>query len=107
MPLYGITTEERDRRDRLAQQREEQERRTAAREADLQAWREQTRWGYSAVARPSAPSALSTMAQANAPEAWRIEWETSPALRAEFPSADHYVALRKAEGRGVVKGLFR
>lgn len=45
-------------------------------------------------ARPAAPA---NEAKASTPEGWKAEWEASAALKAEFPSAEAYVALMKSE----------
>jgi hypothetical protein len=37
--------------------------------------------------------------KATTPEGWKAEWETSDKLKAEFPTADAYVATMKRENR--------
>lgn len=44
---------------------------------------------------------------AQGPDAWRAEWGASAELQSEFPDANGYVALRKAETSGRVKVISR
>jgi len=46
-----------------------------------------------------------TLPTTQTPEAWRKEYAASPALQGEFVAADHYVAFRQAEARGLVRTL--
>lgn len=41
--------------------------------------------------------------QASTPEGWKAEWEASAKLKAEFPTADAYVAYKKGEASGRVR----
>lgn len=47
-----------------------------------------------AGAKPAAPA---NQAKASTPDGWKAEWEASEALKAEFTSAEAYVAIMKAE----------
>lgn len=50
--------------------------------------------------RPSASGDGGTAApKATTPEGWRAEYEASPKLQAEYPTADAYVAVKKREAR--------
>lgn len=55
-------------------------------------------------AAPAAPGAAVSAAAAT-PEGWRAEWEASETLKAAYPSADVYVAYKKAEAGGKVRIL--
>ena len=49
-----------------------------------------------ATARPAAPA---SQAKASTPEGWKAEYEASEALKAEFTSAEAYVAFMKSEAK--------
>lgn len=55
------------------------------------------------AATPAAPG--NSAAAEQTPEGWKAEFEGSAALKAEFHSADAYVAYKKAEARGGVRSL--
>lgn len=49
-----------------------------------------------AAAKPAAPAGA---VKATTPEGWKAEYEASPALKAEFPTAEAYVAFMKDEAK--------
>ncbi|MDP1587527.1 MAG: hypothetical protein Q8M07_07295, partial [Prosthecobacter sp.] len=56
-----------------------------------------------ALAPTAAPVASHAAVAASKPDAWRAEWNASPALQAEFPNVEGYTALRQGEASGRVK----
>lgn len=55
--------------------------------------------GVTSTASTAGTAAEQPAAAATTPEGWKAEWEASSALKAEYPTADAYVAVKKREAQ--------
>ena len=58
-----------------------------------------------AAASPAAAAGGAGKTTASTPDEWKAEYAANPKLRADFATADDYVAFKKADARGAVKIL--
>ncbi|MHB0784427.1 hypothetical protein [Bradyrhizobium sp. 5.13L] len=54
---------------------------------------------------PAGAAAVSEVEKATTPDGWKAEYAATPALQAEFASAEDYISLKRAEADGKVRVL--